>query len=164
MKMPAPILRALYAWSERHRFWRDPDVVIGDAANPYLRRWHVIPRNRFFNIYLHEILRSDDDRALHDHPWWNLSIVLGGGYHEHTIAAGGVHCRAWRGPGFLKFRGAAAAHRLEVSRPATTLFITGPRLRAWGFHCPETGWRHWRAFTAGPNGETVGRGCGEVDE
>lgn len=35
--------------------------------------------------------RSDDDRALHDHPWVNMSILLEGTYTEHTIAQGGVH-------------------------------------------------------------------------
>jgi hypothetical protein len=56
-----------------------------------MRRWWVIPRNKFFNIYLHHFLHSDDDRALHDHPWWNVSILLrSGSYVEHTIAAGGV--------------------------------------------------------------------------
>ena len=30
----------------------------------------------------------------------------------------------------------------------------------WGFHCPK-GWVHWRDFTAGKDGEIVGKGCGE---
>ncbi|MDZ7823006.1 MAG: hypothetical protein U5K75_02470 [Ahrensia sp.] len=55
-----------------------PDLIIGGAEDPYMRRWFIIPRNRWFNIYLHEIVRSDDDRALHDHPWWSLSLVLDG--------------------------------------------------------------------------------------
>jgi hypothetical protein len=59
---------------------RDPDFVIGRAGRPYLRRWWVIPRNRWFNIYLQEILQDDDDRALHDHPWVNCSIILRGSY------------------------------------------------------------------------------------
>lgn len=57
-------------------FGRKPDFVIGDLSNPYLLRWWVIPRNRFFNVYLHKFLRDDDDRALHDHPWWSMSIIL----------------------------------------------------------------------------------------
>jgi hypothetical protein len=39
---------------------------------------------RFGGVKLHHILRSDDDRDLHDHPWSFLSIVLKGGYWEHT--------------------------------------------------------------------------------
>lgn len=63
---------------------RWPDMVIGDNDNPYLLRWYVIPRNRIFNIYLHKFVRSDDDRALHDHPWsWNMSLIIKGIYIEH---------------------------------------------------------------------------------
>ncbi|MGE0425288.1 MAG: hypothetical protein AB7O88_23720 [Reyranellaceae bacterium] len=143
---------------------RPPDVVIGGADNPYLKRWWLIPRNRFFNVYLHRFLRSDDDRALHDHPWWNLSMLLDGRYVEHTISAGGINVRTERRAGDWKFRRANAAHRIElVDGPCWTLFITGPRLREWGFHCPR-GWVHWRDFTSGPRGETIGKGCGEVDQ
>ncbi len=142
---------------------RRPDIVIGGDEDPYLRRWWLIPRTRFFNVYLHHFLRSDDDRALHDHPWWNLSILLHGQYVEHTISAGGVNVRTPRCAGQWKFRRAAAAHRIElVDGPCWTLFVTGPRLREWGFHCPQ-GWRHWRIFTSGPNGQTIGRGRGEDD-
>ena len=140
---------------------RGPDVIIGEKSRPYLRRWYVIPRNRWLNVYFHQFLRSDDDRALHDHPWWNLSWLLCGEYTEHTIGAGGVHRRVIRRAGDLKLRRAKAAHRIELhAGPCWTLFVTGPRVRSWGFHCPA-GWRHWTKFTAGTNGETVGAGCGD---
>lgn len=161
----------LIALSEK----RPPDVVIGGNDNPYMRRWWLIPRNRIFNIYLHHFLRSDDDRALHDHPWWNLSVLLRGRYVEHTISAGGVNIRTERRAGQLKFRIASSAHRIElfrdkartadgevISREAAcwTFFITGPTLRSWGFHCPK-GWVHWREFTKPENPGEIGRGCGE---
>jgi hypothetical protein len=57
---------------------RSPDFVIGGDERPYLLRWWVIPRNKVFNVYLHLFLRSDDDRALHDHPWANASMLLRG--------------------------------------------------------------------------------------
>lgn len=141
---------------------REPDFVIGDKAAPYLRRWFVIPRNRFLNIYLHNILRSDDDRALHDHPWASCSIILKGGYLEHMPER-----VKWRTPGSITFRRASAAHRLVIVGPGCwTLFITGPRIRQWGFHCPQ-GWRHWREFIGVPTGEARGDergiGCGEYD-
>lgn len=151
----------LVAMSER----RAPDVIVGGAESPYMRRWWVIPRNRFFNIYLHHFLRSDDDRALHDHPWWNLSVLLDGRYVEHTISAGGINVRTERKAGDWKFRQAGAAHRIElIEGPCWTVFITGPRLREWGFHCPR-GWVHWRDFTnPADGGKTIGRGCGETDQ
>lgn len=141
---------------------RQPDFLIGDTDDPYLRRWWVIPRNRWFNIYLHHFCRSDDDRALHDHPWVNLSILLSGSYLEHTPS--GIFLRQpwrpwaiWR----LPMRRATAAHRVELinSRQVWTLFLTGPKIREWGFHCPQ-GWRHWTDFAiVTTDGNKAGKGC-----
>lgn len=149
---------------------RRPDLVVGDAGSerwpssgprPYLRRWWLVPRNRFFNVYLHQFLRSDDDRALHDHPWWSLSLLLCGRMLEHTIGAGGVHHRAELTHGGMRLRSARFAHRLELE-PGTecwTLFVTGPVLREWGFHCAQ-GWRHHTRFALTRAGSsTIGRGC-----
>jgi hypothetical protein len=142
---------------------RPPDVVIGEPDRPYLRRWWLIPRNRFFNAYLHQFLRSDDDRALHDHPWVNCSILLRGSYTEHTIQAGGIHKAEVLSAGTVRFRRTGAfAHRIELhDGPCWTLFITGPRYRQWGFHCPQQGWVHWEDFTAEADDGTLttGRGC-----
>ncbi|MBU6246512.1 MAG: hypothetical protein KGN77_02050 [Xanthomonadaceae bacterium] len=157
MTMPRWITRWLLAALLAMAARRPPDVVIGEPDDPYLRRWYVIPRNRVFNAYFHHFLRSDDDRALHDHPWCNASILLRGDYIEHRpgraprlVREGGVYLRR-----------ASAAHRVELiaGRSVMTLFITGPKQREWGFLCPH-GWRHWRDFTAGPRGETIEKGCG----
>lgn len=145
---------------------RPSDRIIGEN---YLHRWYVIPRNRFLNIYLHKFVGSDDDRALHDHPWHSVSFLLKGELGEHTFFGGSYN--AWhaqrlhlitfyrRVPRFIpQYRSATLAHRLELeSGPAWTLFITGPAIRMWGFICPE-GWRHWREFTD-ESGNRVGRGC-----
>ncbi len=148
---------------------RPPDVIIGGADAPYLRRWHILPRNRIFNLYLHHFLRDDDDRALHDHPWAWCSLVLAGGYYEHTIAAGGIHHRRWRPAGSLAMSGPCRAHRIELHKhpaehaplPVTcfTLFATGPTVRTWGFHCPERGWVPWQQFTDPADPGIAGRGC-----
>lgn len=139
---------------------RPPDVVIGGFERPYLRRWWLVPRNRVANAYLHEFLRSDDDRALHDHPWANASVILRGSYTEHTIDAGGVHRRRIFAAGDVKLRGPRAAHRVELhDGPCWTLFITGPNVRTWGFHCPERGWIPWRRFVAEKDHGSIGAGC-----
>lgn len=141
---------------------RPPDFIIGTPDDHYLRRWFVIPRNVIFNIYLHQFLRSDDDRALHDHPWWNVSFLLHGKYVEHTIPAGGVNVRKEYREGDFKFRRATYAHRVElIDGPCWSLFITGPRIRSWGFHCPQ-GWKHWRDFTNPNNTGEIGPGCGDA--
>lgn len=130
---------------------RPPDFTVGN----YLQRWWVIPRNDWLNIYLHHFTASDDDRALHDHPYrWNVSWLLKGGYREH-LPTGHVD----RHSGSLVFRWGAAPHRIELHRgPCWTLFITGRRVREWGFYCPQ-GWRHWSVFTKPGDKGQVGRGC-----
>ena len=138
-----------------------PDFVIGGASDPYLRRWYVVPRNPLLGAYLHHFMRSDDDRALHDHPYaFNASVLLEGAYVEHTITAGGIHVRSPRKAGDFKFRWGPAPHRIELTNgPCWTLFLVGPRVRNWGFHCVEKGWVPWQKFTkSGAPGE-VGRGC-----
>lgn len=141
-----------------HRFSKPtPNLQIGGADNPYLNRWYLIRRNNFFNIYLHQFIRNDDDRAEHDHPWWSLSWMMRGVLWEQRDGEFRPIAE-----GELIFRRAASKHRLEVVMPyeTWTLFITGPKLREWGFHCPN-GWVHWLDFTGGARGETIGRGCGE---
>ncbi len=138
---------------------RPPDFVIGGDDRPYLRRWWLIPRNPFLNVYLHQILRSDDDRALHDHPWASCSIILRGRYLDWTQ-------RRWiqigeeLSAGMIKFRWPTDAHRLELidDKPCWTLFITGPRVRQWGFLCPQ-GWKHWKEFTKPGFPGEKGPGC-----
>lgn len=141
---------------------RKPDFIIGGAEHPYLLRWWLIPRNPLFNVYVHKFLRSDDDRALHDHPWlFNCSILLDGMYWEHTPR--GIRL-LWSGD--WKFRWGPAPHRVELMKPlgrsnpapVWTVFVTGPRIREWGFHCPR-GWVHWRDFTDSRDKGAIGRGC-----
>jgi hypothetical protein len=143
----------MQAWA-RAKMQRACDFPIGGREDPYLERWWIIPRNEWQNTYLHRMLRDDEDRALHDHPWENTSFVIEGGYRE--ITPEGVFIRK---PGDVITRPATALHRLElIDGPSVSLFMTGPKVREWGFACPQ-GWRHWKDFTAGDNGELVGRGC-----
>ena len=139
-------------------FWRKPDMFIGGEENPYMCRWYIIPRNRWFNIYLHKIVRDDDDRALHDHPWVSVSFILDGSYREIT-----PHGRRVIGAGQVKLRSATYAHRLELlGGPAWTLFVTGPRVRTWGFWCPKR-WVPWQEFCHPSDSAKVGKGCGEAE-
>jgi hypothetical protein len=134
---------------------REPDFVIG---GDYMRRWYIIPRNESLNVYLHETLRSDDD-VMHDHPWDNTSFVIAGGYIEHT-----PDFLLHRIPGDVISRKATDAHRLELigGQPSISLFMTGPKVRDWGFHCPK-GWVPWQTFTGGYHAgrSDKGAGCGE---
>lgn len=124
---------------------RPPDMTIYRRTNEeYIRRWYLVPRNRYVNAYLHQAL-LDDDEPPHDHPWPNISIILRGGYWEtvfNPLQDSGGHWHLpgisfWRGPGSVVFRRATTAHRLMVENTTAhhswSLFITGPMVRDWGF-------------------------------
>lgn len=135
---------------------RDPDFEIErDNEGTYLRRWYVIPRNKFFNVYLHRFLLSDHDKALHDHPWVSCSVLLEGSYLEHTPEQ--IH---YRPQGTICFRKPSSAHRVELikGKPVWTLFLTGPRVRKWGFLCPK-GWKPWDEYCDPKNPGKVLKGC-----
>lgn len=124
-------------------------------ASPYLRRWFLTPWSsddhrlkdrRLPNVYLHQILRSDDDRALHDHPWDNISIILWGGYVEHVFERPPVEGMEMppvttkrRRMFSIVRRKAEDAHRLELYRtkPKQRCYKTKSREQgglAWGTH------------------------------
>lgn len=122
----------------------------------YMERW--ILQTPWGTLRLHHILRSDDDRQLHDHPWAFWSLLLTGGYREFlpgliSPAGNGFAAiqnqRYW--PRFSIVRHSATdAHRLELTEgPVWTLVWTGPFQRQWGFWLPEkpprwVSYREWR--------------------
>jgi hypothetical protein len=133
---------------------RDPDLVIAPDGNPYLYRWHITPAKSKANLYLHIQTADDPERPLHDHPWDNTSVILAGGYEEHIYEGVGrpnpLNTRTFiRAPGEMIHRKAAWSHRLlmlEDTPYAMTVFVTGPKLRDWGFWY-EDKWRLWSDVT-----------------
>ena len=146
-----------------------PHQIIPSADDPYLLRWYIIPRNRVLNVYLHKFMRSDDDRALHDHPWWFISLMLRGRYDEVTEA--GVRRRR---AGSIAFRPAEWRHRVALIRqglplagqvwevPCWTLIVTGRNRRTWGFWCPPRGRNPFARERFIPWQEFGDAGCGET--
>ena len=147
----------MITWPKWMRGSLAPDFVVGLPEAPYLLRWYIVPRNPWFGIYLHKFVRSDYDRALHDHPKDNISIILRGQYLEHFK----THTRLRRA-GHIIARRAETAHRVELmyGQPCWSLFLTGRERRQWGFHCPS-GWRHWKdVVTIHESGnQTADDGC-----
>jgi hypothetical protein len=130
----------------------------------YMLRWYLrldatLPSGEASHRYLrlHCILRSDNDRDLHDHPFDFTSLILKGSYREHYYdpALGSDpsdpanhRTRVYR-PGDRNTCQADKAHRIEVlDGPVWTLVWSGPRVRKWGFHTPE-GWVVWNQYREG---------------
>lgn len=161
MKIPEKLRVWLlqYLWQKTY-LQRNQDVNIGDMLPsenpkyhgtkvPQLARWHLISRNNYFNIYVHQFHRSDSDRHLHDHPYlFNISVILRGQYCELLSHEWEKYRSETRRQGQVIVRlNPFHAHKviLEDNTPVWTLFIGGPRVRNWGFHVPH-GWIAWDVY------------------
>jgi len=93
-----------------------------------------------FNIFLHQFMRSDDP-VFHDHPWKYFTIILRGGYWEHT-----PNGKFWRGPGHFRFNN-GDYHWIECPEPGKTwtLFFRGRKKKEWGF-LVDGQWIHWAEY------------------
>ena len=103
---------------------RKPDFQIPG----YLNRWHLMPRNKWFNVYLHQFMGPDPGDDMHDHPWWNMTIKLRGDYVETGNGA-----RRMLDERVILRRPTSAHKIVDIDAPCWTLFITGPIVRDWGF-------------------------------
>lgn len=171
MRAPAWLL----AWADKRideLKRREPDFIIAPLGKPFLNRWHLFRNKRLGTIYLHQTVDHDDQRALHDHPWSNISVIVRGAYFEIVPADG---TRPYHGGdavtpirrerGDVIFRKALTPHSLLLpggNQPEEcwSLFITGPVVRRWGFYCPN-GWVDESVYRV-RKGKTseVGQGCG----
>lgn len=142
-----------------------------------LRFWLVKPKSkqgkaptglfksvRDFGIRVHCIRRSDRDGALHDHPWWNVSLILKGCYWEviplgnrspnrlprHAVLIEDPNHEpayaVFRPQGSIIVRGPKTRHRLVVNlddlngeQGVWTMFMTFGKGGEWGFYEPEAG-------------------------
>ena len=144
---------------------RSPDLIVGPPDDPYMLRWHYM-RTPIGGKYFHEFRRDDDDRALHDHPWPSVSVLLGGIIREIYAPPGtnpsdkSQHAVRLIRPGDVIYRSSKFAHRVElVTSRAFTVFYVGPRLRDWGFWCPN-GWVEESDYVAAADRGQIGAGCG----
>jgi hypothetical protein len=103
-------------------------------------RMCIIPRNKLLNIYLHRFNGPDQDRDMHDHPWWSISFLLRGWIIEKKNPDNPIVVNAPR----FYLRSPKLAHTIVdgswPDKKPITLFITGPATNDWGFYTKD-GWR-----------------------
>lgn len=114
------------------RLGRKRIILDRESQEPYLTRYYLFLKDRKwfpFNIFIHNFHKSDPD-DLHDHPWPFITIILKGGYWEHTPKG-----KFWRGAGKINWARSTSLHRVELEPGVDTwtLFIPGPSVREWGF-------------------------------
>lgn len=151
--LPPPLLAMALGHAQDVMQQSAPDEIIGrdgktSSNDPYLERWHLL-RSGGGHIYLHRFLRSDPE-DLHDHPWPNCSIVLHGRYVENSWSLDGSR-RETRNPRDIVVRAPEDRHAIVGVQPGTvTLFITGQKVREWGFWMGGT-FVHHREYRARKN-------------
>lgn len=110
------------------------------AGDLYFQRFALIERDDF-SVYIHHILRKDEDDHLHDHPWPFWGIVLWGTYVETIFTPATKEFKQRiRHPltfGFLPSMGTYHKILDLVSKDVWTLVITGKRQPTWGYWIPE---------------------------
>lgn len=120
----------------------------------HFRRFRLLS-TPWFNIYLHNILKSDEDAHPHDHPWHFYSFILWGGYSEAWLGAYEDY-RFWRGdplriskrtPGSLVYHHAKDFHKITLLKKSawTLVFTFGKRRPSWGYQTPQ-GWIDFKAY------------------
>lgn len=114
-------------------------TIVGADGTPYLRRYYII-RGERFRVFLHEILRSDEDPYMHTHPWDFTTVLLSGGYIEE-LPTGKIKRKRFS---VIRHK-ADDLHRIELDQPVWTLFMAGKAYREWGFQLPGR-WIHHREF------------------
>jgi hypothetical protein len=156
----------LYTWDNGMDLAGRKRVIMDRSGKyPYLVRYYLLFCNRnddaLFNVFIHRIMKSDED-DLHDHPWGYFTCILSGGYNE-TVGTVKVNSETdentsvnilshtteqhWRYPGFMQKVNDAHIHRLELGKdentgnevPCWTLFIPFRRTQGWGFYANKDG-------------------------
>lgn len=102
---------------------------LGNPECPYAFRWILVLFG--WSLRLHHWIGNDDPRAMHDHPWWFITLCLWGGYTDESEQGNDV-LRI----GNIRYRPAEWKHRviLGSQKQAWTLLLTGPKVRHWGFY------------------------------
>lgn len=148
MRMPEFSRKWLLAWALSEMAKSRP-LVLHTDGDPYLERWEILKTRRLC-IYIHRTIRSDRDRAIHDHRADNISLILDNCYHEQLSLDGRFKIRM---EGDVVFRRAETAHRLLLEDsigqdiPVITIWIKFRDRREWGFYPPPAGgWIHWDEY------------------
>lgn len=118
--------------------------VYSHHLGDYMRRWLIqLTRGA---LRLHNIVRSDADPDMHDHPFDFTSFLLTGGYTEELPGSAGTTSRVYHPRFSIVRKRAEDLHRLDLTDgPVWTIVLTGPRRRDWGF-MTAAGWVPWREY------------------
>lgn len=132
---------------ELHRIVTRKTIMDMTGKKDYLLRWSLwLPGG--VSLKLHKIVRTDEDRCEHDHPWWFIRFILWGGYTE-SVNGKKYDIKPWRpwAPWRVYPCRPSFRHRIiHLPRKISWSFvICGKSKGFWGFYTKE-GWIPWQQF------------------
>lgn len=100
------------------------DKLFKSSKKYNLERYYIL-KLFGYAIFLHKILKSDDN--YHTHPWNGISFIFGS-YAEERM--GQPVKRKW----LFNYVAAKTPHRVFVDKPVWTLFVHGRRCNKWAVY------------------------------
>ena len=122
--------------------------ILSKEGAVHFRRYRLIS-TPWFNLYLHQILKSDEDAHFHDHPWSFRSLILKGSYEEFWRCPpnfNATHYRRYKA-GEVVRHPAEDAHSITLVTPVVwTLVLTSGRTRVWGYRLDDGSWTDFKSY------------------
>jgi hypothetical protein len=128
--------------------------IVSKEGVVHFRRYRLLS-TPWFNIYIHNILHSDEDRDPHDHPWHFISIILWGSYKEYWMPANDNYMY-WMGRslravthkiGSVIIHNAKDFHQIKLVSPSVwTLVFTWGKRPSWGFQTRDRRWVDFKEY------------------
>lgn len=109
----------------------------------HFQRWRLL-QTPLGSVYIHRIFRADQDLHCHDHPWSFVGVVLSGGYIARRLEPSGASKYV---SSVVSYNKSTDFHQIcSMNKvPTTTLVITGPRNREWGYSV-DGNWMHHKEY------------------
>lgn len=112
----------------------------------HFRRYRLLA-TPWGSVYIHNILKSDEDKDPHDHPWDYTSVILSGSYKEILVREPNydipLPCQYYQGD--VIERNAEDAHKLIINSPVWTLVFVSKPKRVWGYQT-SNGWVDYKTY------------------
>lgn len=156
------LVKALARWAESRGKMYEITGRDKDDNDVYMIRY-ILVKTKYFAIYIHKFLRSDDD-IYHDHPWHFMTYIADGAYTEKLLQQDTYE---WKestrrlSSGSVVFRLSTHKHIVKLDRDYSadedsplTISLIGPRHREWGFWPKNEYGKHsfvpWRNYLGLP--------------
>ena len=98
----------------------------------HFRRWRIF-ETPWLRLYVHQILKADEDMFEHTHPWNLATLILRGSYVEFSQGA-----ITLRRPGHFAYRKHDVPHKIgAVNQPTWTLALAIGSRKKWGYKMSE---------------------------